>query len=639
VGSLVNFGNIQRTQTTGFLMTINHISLSYTELQIRHPEITEGATYLNETMQFIYFPDNAFFDNDLEIDNLDDYDGIFVAGDLKVNGILANYESDYGAILIVLGDVYADTLIAGGSLIDIKHNAYIKNLCLTHYNHGCLSINKLYCTVLISEQLGDSIKDHSQVEYVFDDSYYSPLEDNEYYLSELDEIFKEKQWVEYDEDDIGETGYFWECSEYSFSADKFIDQEIIKGNNIESIINNIKITLTKNKHNEKNILANKLSDTSQLYKTIFRKFYREMDYQSIGLKRDTKIRVYNNDLSLDGDLVLDSNTFDKDNISAIYVDGNLKVGGTIYNTIETEGVQLFVSGSVHCHNLIVSASQIYINKTLTVENILYCTHPNKIDYDPKLKASKINSAKLAIIEHSYELKHILGNNLNHKVYTVSKDKKGEHFVIDQLKNILNEKYWSIEDECLEENRLYQDIILNKDILKSDVESKTTSMLKKRKLRNHKNENLKESIIDMIQCIKSFLKSHSLDYQDEDNRLKITGKEISFSIYYRDTSHSLSIGFCDRRYGKKKLYKFKQDLIFYIEKYLLNQIRTFDYVKNGKYLGSVLEVFQDSDWVLALDDMNYYPKLLKVKNTVVTTNTSYFNLNEDVILQFINTLNK
>jgi hypothetical protein len=620
-------------------MRSSHIIINYNELQHKHPELAEDERF-EESMQFLYFPDNAFFNEDLAIDKLNDYDGIIIVGNLEVNGRIANYNGEGGATLIVFGDVYADTLIAGGSFIDLKKTTHIKSLCLTHYNHGTLLIKKLYCTLLISEQYGEMIRDYSNVEFVFKDNYFGAPKENEYYLSELYEIFKDKPWISFNNDYSNPDYYFYDYSEHGFSAYKFIEYELIKGDHIDSLIERVKEVLTQRKRDEKLLLQYESSDTRQLYKIICRKFIWLMDYQSLGLKRDTNVKVYNSDLELDHDLILDTTVFAKENISTIFIDGSLKVNGSIYNSSGTEGIQLFVSGDVYCHNLIVSAAQIYINNTLTVENILYCTYPNILEYTPKLKVWKIISAKLAIIEHSYELKHVLGENLNHKVYTVSEDKKEDHFVIDQLKNILDEKYWSIDNKYLIEDRLFQAIIRKDNIFKPDFEVKVANVLNKKKQRKNKDGALKESIIDMIQCIKSFLQAHSLDYQEQEGKLRITGQGVSFSIYYKPTMHSLSFGpFADRSYGKKKLYNFKNDLIHYLEKYLLNQVRTIDYVKNEEFLGDVLQVFQDNDWVVALDDKNIYSQFSKMKNVKTTINTNQFILDKDETLKLIEELNK
>jgi hypothetical protein len=616
-------------------MATNHVKLNYTELQTKHPEIPKDNNYLNESMQFMYFSGDAEFDGDLEIDDVDGYSGIIVAGDLRVSGMIANYCGDYGDILIVLGDVYADSLIAGGSMIDLMKGAYINKLCLTHYNHGSLSVNKLHCPVYICEHEADSIKDNSKVEYVFDTSYYAPLKENEFYLVELEEIFKDKAWSQYnDEDAIHGNSYFLDYSEYSFNFDKFITNEIITSNNIDSIINHIKAEFHKIKRQEKELLQMKVLDTGKFYRHIFRYFYQGMQYDSLGLIIDTNLKIYDGDLTIDGDLVLDKQIYAEDNISAIYINGDLKVNGTIYNTMETEGVQLYVRGKVNCRNLVISATQVYINKMLDIDDILYCTHPDKIEYSPLLKVAEIKSAALAIVEHSFDLKYSFSDGLDYKVYTVAEDKKEKHFTMEQLKNVLEEQYWSDDDNYLDESSLFRAIVDNKRVLRTDADEIISKVLDRRKRKKLESQALQDSILSMIQLIKSYLDEHSIDYQDEEYRFKIREDSVRFSVSYKSTFYSVGFGLSHLEYGKGKIKKFKKDIIFYLECYLLNKIRTIDFETKTEYHGSAFQQLKDDTWTVVQDKCNFYQKLSKRKGLQKIINTTHFDLDENSVLDLI-----
>ncbi|MCP4131884.1 MAG: WGR domain-containing protein [bacterium] len=66
--------------------------------------------------------------------------GIIVKGDLAVEGIISNYEWDFGPFLLVLGNLKAENILTGGSEIWITGNADIKNAVFTYYNHGLLTV-------------------------------------------------------------------------------------------------------------------------------------------------------------------------------------------------------------------------------------------------------------------------------------------------------------------------------------------------------------------------------------------------------------------------------------------------------------------------------------------------------------------
>jgi hypothetical protein len=63
----------------------------------------------------------------------------------------------------------------------------------------------------------------------------------------------------------------------------------------------------------------------------------------------------------------------------------------------------------------------------------------------------IKSAALTIVERSF------GDDLDYKVYTVPEDKKDKFFVIEQLKIILVEKYWS-DNNYLDESEIFKAVI-------------------------------------------------------------------------------------------------------------------------------------------------------------------------------------
>jgi hypothetical protein len=147
------------------------------KLDLSHLEGHESYT----DMRVKYYDSDVTFDKlDLDEDNTE-YDMIVIDGNLTVNGNIVNANMNDGKELVVLGNVSANNLIAGGAEINIQGTANIENTVLGHYNDGVLTIYKLnanlyirddhYCDILVT----DSVK--TLIDYE-DEDYTQKLQDN-----------------------------------------------------------------------------------------------------------------------------------------------------------------------------------------------------------------------------------------------------------------------------------------------------------------------------------------------------------------------------------------------------------------------------------------------------------------------------
>jgi hypothetical protein len=182
-------------------------SISMDEL-LSYPTVDkDGAEYSfylegSKERKFIYIDGDLSLNETLDLDQLEKKaEGLLVSGNLIVDGSILNNESDYGGTLIVLGDVIADCIIAGGSVIHLKKECYVHAFVISFYNHGVLDINKTSIPFFV--------RSDGSFELIYQDKYYdersliketkkkysfiSLCEDEEYYFNEHKflEILKE----------------------------------------------------------------------------------------------------------------------------------------------------------------------------------------------------------------------------------------------------------------------------------------------------------------------------------------------------------------------------------------------------------------------------------------------------------------
>jgi len=129
-----------------------------------------------------YYDNDVSFENlDLDADHHENCSIIIVNGNLTVEKNIINVNGDGGLALVVLGDVSAKMLIAGGSEIDIHGTAHINEFVFAFYNHGFLSIKKLITNLCISEDHYTEIHDTTSTTYYLD----THEEDNDELLEAL----------------------------------------------------------------------------------------------------------------------------------------------------------------------------------------------------------------------------------------------------------------------------------------------------------------------------------------------------------------------------------------------------------------------------------------------------------------------
>ncbi len=624
-------------------MKSEFISMDYEELKLSYPDVAKHED-IHEGERYMFFPEDAIFDQSLSINSLNNHNGIIVMGDHKVVGNIDNPEGDYGATLIVYKDTYADNLIAGGSIIDLMENAYIRNLCLAHYNHGILRVGKIYCPLLINSDHAASIKDSTALDAEFNTYYHGALESNQFNMEDLGEIFPDKPWIEIEtdeNDDMDEAGFY--CN---FSADKFIKLELRNSDTITDIIQHVKKNIVRQKQLEDSYFTQGMADTDQMYRYLLRKINIPL-YSFAPIPKNSNIKLVKGDYEIKNDLILDKDNFSPENIYMLFIDGDLNVEGSIYNSHEKEGIVLFVTGNVHCANFLISTSEVFINNCLTVDNILMCGLPEDIDIDsgPNLKVKEIKSATLAIIESDYELKSRLGSKLKNKIFTVEEDKKKDHFLISHLEKILDEKFWSKDNEYINEEIFWKAVIQNRSVLKPDHEEIINKIINKNK------ENInpaKQEITDIIECIKVFLDKNDIKYYNSDYYLDIVQPEIRYEMRYEpiDTTdptakYKLSFGTypCRKYDPKTELNKFKSDLKYFLEKYLLNEVRLNYHIKGNKTIGDILQVLENEKWSEALVTHPEFNSYLASESTSVESVMNQFSIDGNEITNLIEKISK
>lgn len=63
-------------------------------------------------------------------------EGVLVNGNFTTNGTIINAEGDYGPYVFISGNVTCQSLLLGGSYVEIKENVNAKEVVMTSYNHG-----------------------------------------------------------------------------------------------------------------------------------------------------------------------------------------------------------------------------------------------------------------------------------------------------------------------------------------------------------------------------------------------------------------------------------------------------------------------------------------------------------------------
>jgi hypothetical protein len=107
------------------------------------------------------------YDGTVVLDTLDlnreDYLAIVVTGNLYVTGNILNEDTDSGCSLIVLGNLRAQNVYAGGQLIYVGGYTAVKELLLGVYNHGEFNGNSyVWCPVIVSSDFRFQFTDYAR---------------------------------------------------------------------------------------------------------------------------------------------------------------------------------------------------------------------------------------------------------------------------------------------------------------------------------------------------------------------------------------------------------------------------------------------------------------------------------------------
>ncbi|WP_291287198.1 polymer-forming cytoskeletal protein [Flavobacterium sp.] len=124
----------------------------------------------------------------LPLKEMDDLriEGVLINGDLSVSGTVINAEGDYGPYVFIKGDVSCQSMLLGGSYVEIEGNVTAKEVVMTSYNHGSFKCSGcIEAPVFIVEDHYTTVADRKN--------------DLFYYNDKTDDMDPENE-CEYDED-------------------------------------------------------------------------------------------------------------------------------------------------------------------------------------------------------------------------------------------------------------------------------------------------------------------------------------------------------------------------------------------------------------------------------------------------------
>jgi len=113
-------------------------------------------------------------------------EGIFINGNLSVNGSVINAEGDYGPYVFISGSVNCQSLLLGGANVEIKGNIRTKEVVMTYYNHGSFN-----CSGLIDSPVF-IVTDHNTT--------FAERKNDLFYYSDRDDDVDPKNECEYDDE-------------------------------------------------------------------------------------------------------------------------------------------------------------------------------------------------------------------------------------------------------------------------------------------------------------------------------------------------------------------------------------------------------------------------------------------------------
>ena len=416
------------------------------ELEEITPELSEE--YKNFFSIGILFEGNVKLEEDFNL-NISDGLLIVIRGDLYVKGNIINSCGSTGDLLVVLGDVFADNLIAGGSVIDFKKNVYIKHFIYPYYNDGSLGVHTLKSGILLDDGEHFTIVKNLEDKAIHF-TYGNLHTKNQYPYSDFTEIVLS---IENDEH-------------------LALEQYLLDERNNNNLYQKIQHYIEEQSSSRKVFTNGEVLFYSKIMKEMHQRMSVGLIWQTgftlqdIELNKNDKVKFYTENLIIDGDYLLDVSKHD--GIKMIYIDGDLEVKGSLYHTLHEEALFLIVKGDVKCQNLINAKGLIFIKGKLIVNNILYL-------YDA-VGAGWIYAlggicSKLAIVEDDIVLvgdfdEHCSNGSIYSELteYIWGQDKPAikNSFNFKKLKDVLPSKYWDITAKYkLNKNKFQMDILEEK----------------------------------------------------------------------------------------------------------------------------------------------------------------------------------
>lgn len=113
-------------------------------------------------------------------------EGILVNGNIFTNGTIINAEGDYGPYVFISGNVTCQSLLLGGSYVEINGNVKAKEVVMTSYNHG-----NFKCSGVIDSPV-----------FIVEDHYttFAERKNDLFYYNDRANDFDSKNDCEYDDD-------------------------------------------------------------------------------------------------------------------------------------------------------------------------------------------------------------------------------------------------------------------------------------------------------------------------------------------------------------------------------------------------------------------------------------------------------
>ncbi|CAA9198765.1 polymer-forming cytoskeletal protein [Flavobacterium collinsii] len=182
------------------------------EVKSRYPTLIdrEGFDYFEEWEDedfFLVAPESVNFEGNFYLDLYEDkekkwlanvlnlplkemgdlrIEGVLINGNLSVSGTIINAEGDYGPYVFIKGDVSCQSMLLGGSYVEIEGNVTAKEVVMTSYNHG-----NFKCLGCIEASI-----------FIVEDHYttFSSRNNNLFYYNDKTDDMDPENESEYDED-------------------------------------------------------------------------------------------------------------------------------------------------------------------------------------------------------------------------------------------------------------------------------------------------------------------------------------------------------------------------------------------------------------------------------------------------------